>query len=146
MRRSLLPQCLFAIGLSIAFAAQSSAQSEWLQHGRNAQHNGYQPNVIGQPLDTIRLVMTNDTQPHSFIDIHYAVPMPDAAGNIYISYRQRDSQVHLSVKQIDESGAEHWTYASDWGPPPSGWEPVFHPVIGNGYVQPPGPHRASPQL
>ena len=142
MRRSLLLQCLFAIGVSVAFAAQSGAQSEWLQFGRNAQHNGYQPNVVGQTLDAIRLVMTNDTQPHSFIDIHYAVPMPDAAGNIYISYRERDSQTHLSVKQIDSSGSVHWTYASDWVPPPSGWEPAFHPVIGNGYVYAPGAYGA----
>src|SRR5215475_13129772 len=101
MRRSLLPHCLLAIGVSVVAARSDAqdAQSEWLQFGHNAQHNGYQPNVVGQPLDAIRLVMTNDTQPHSFIDIHYSVPMPDAAGNIYISFRERDSQTHLSVKQ-----------------------------------------------
>jgi hypothetical protein len=140
MRRSILPKCLLTICPVALIATPSYAQSEWLQFGRNGQHSGYQPSVIGQPLDAIRLVMTNDTQPHSFIDIHYAVPMPDAAGNIYISFR--DPGPPLSVKQIDESGAVHWTYASDWVPPPSGWEPVFHPVIANGYVYAPGAYGA----
>ena len=36
-----------------------------------------------------------------------------------------------------------WTFASDWKPEPNGygldgWEPVFHPVLANGYVYVPG--------
>jgi hypothetical protein len=36
-----------------------------------------------------------------------------------------------------------WTFASDWKPEPNGfglggWEPVFHPVLANGYIYVPG--------
>ena len=37
-----------------------------------------------------------------------------------------------------------WTFASDWKPEPNvtnglgGWEPVFHPVLANGFIYVPG--------
>ena len=62
MRRTIWLECLLGIGLVSVITSPSHAQSEWLQFGRNGEHNGYQPNVVGQPLNAIRLVMTNDTE------------------------------------------------------------------------------------
>ncbi len=116
-----------------------SVYAQWNQWAHDPQHNGYVPDVEGQPVNNIRWALEYDhSTPGGSIFIHYASPLIDGSNNIYMTERERiDGVVHYGVMKLDATGAVLCRYASDYAVPPfpfSRWEPVFHPVLTNGLL------------
>src|SRR5262245_37209010 len=94
--------------------------ADWGQWAKNAQHTSYSPDVEGQPLRMARWnLVIDDDVPTGTVTIHYATPMIDGDGNIYMTKRERVSAFihrHYVVK-LDPAGNQIWSYLSDYMPP-----------------------------
>jgi hypothetical protein len=126
---------MFVLGIGVSLAA------DWTQWAHDPQHNGYLPDVQGQSVGAIRWALTidNTISPSGSILIHYASPLIDQANNIFMTKKERiDTTIHRSVMKLDADGNVGCSYESDYVPPPSAWEPVFHPVLANGILYVPG--------
>lgn len=130
--------CVFVLGMS------ASVYGQWGQWAHDPQHNGFVPDVQAQPLTAKRWALTIDsTIGGGDILIHYAAPLIDQNNNIFMTYKERiDLTLHRSVMALDAGGNSICTYESDmdvqYVPPPSSWEPVFHPILANGVLYVPG--------
>jgi outer membrane protein assembly factor BamB len=185
MRKSLV----FALCLTLSLIAwqalhigsvHADSSANWLQWGRNPQHNGAS-SAIGVIPGTQLADITYDPfvaqmQAESGGELlaHYQVPLIDG-DMVFLEYK---TGVYTSCNPVGSgqpypcgpdawngeiwnerayswqngSLVETWNYQSDWKPEPnsnaggrnektfglSGWEPVFHAAVGNGFVYVPG--------
>ena len=137
-----------------------SLYADWLQWGRNAQHEG-RSTARAQKLERILAQATVDPfaaqSTAGFTGsllVHYQAPLIDG-DDLYLVLKsgqftgriQRESQI-WNVRNLRWQGnelVERWRFASDWkpvphpitGPGPS-WEPVYHAALSDDAVWAPG--------
>ncbi|MBI1747993.1 MAG: PQQ-like beta-propeller repeat protein [Acidobacteria bacterium] len=127
----------------LTLSAGSLLFAQWPQWAHDPQHTSFLSDVTGQPVSAIRwsLDIDNTVPPEPrIIEIHYASPLIDATNTIYMTKKERtpDLVIHRKVMKITSTGSILCNYESDYVPPPSAWEPVFHPVLVNGNLYVPG--------
>jgi hypothetical protein len=131
----------------LMLGAGGLAYAQWPQWAHDPQHNGYVPDLEGQPVSTILWQLQYDHSvppPPGDLLIHYASPLIDASNNIFMTEREVISGVlHYGIMKLDATGAVLCRYESAdderyKSPPGGGWEPVFHPILANGALYVPG--------
>lgn len=140
----------FTTALTLLFAAA------WPQFGRDPGHTGA-AEVAGQPLQfvaaTIVMDPFTDIERAAFGDdllVHYAAPLIDG-DDVYVEIKTGNYTVGnwatqtWGVQAFRWQGSTltpRWTVFSDWRPVPFGggpiFEPVFQPVLANGFLFMPG--------
>ena len=155
--KSVLSLCailVFSLGSVLYLPAQTQ---DWQQWGRTPQHSGASP-AIGQSPNNKLTSVTFDpftaqemAQNGGELLAHYQAPLVDKTQvflevktGTYTGPDTWDTQVwnERAYAWQGNSLVQQWNFQSDWKPEPdgnlSGWEPVFHAALGNGFVFVPG--------
>jgi hypothetical protein len=142
--------------LALLLLSCSTLFADWPQHGQGPQHRG-NPGVIAQlPLNILADVVYDP-----FIDqelatsngalfAHFAAPLVQG-NDIYMTFKSGTYTApptwetqNWGVHRLSWEGAtlvDKWAAVSDWDPVPYGgprFEPVFHPLLANGFLYQPG--------
>ncbi len=134
----------------------------WTQWGQNPRHTGAAPIIAQKPTrilgqftyDPLADQIRADTGGELFV--HYMAPLVNGSGVFMLSRgasqwvschtgqspcgTARWGAMQWGITRLNSaSGAleERWTAISSWTPPPdngSGWEPVFHPALSDGFL------------
>jgi hypothetical protein len=145
-----------AIAIIVAAVPTITLAQFWPQWALDAQHTG-QVAVAGQPLNAVLasvgydpLVPDEMAATDGELLAHYQVPLIDDANTVYMEFKAGAYNKNRYSTQIwGERGhqwvngqlVQQWSFTSDWKAPGSQadfWEPVFHPVLANGFIYVPG--------
>jgi len=127
----------------------------WLQWGQNPRHTAA-PRVAGQPFtrqlaDIVYDPLAPDEVDKGFgeLRVHYQAPLVDGA-DVYMMRKTGtfdpttfSTQIWSEAKLawVHDELVQQWNFVTDWVAPGNMFdfhEPVFHPVIANGYLYVPG--------
>jgi len=139
---------LFAVIVFAAVAATASAQ--WSQFGGNPDHTS-NSGVSAQPMARVLADIQHDPfVPYEIqgdnLYVHYPVPLLDG-DDVYMSFKSpalfpiAPNFWGISRSRWESSQlVRKWSVGSDWEPVPARaglWEPVFQPVMANGFIYAP---------
>jgi len=136
--------------LAMMLLAAAAAEGQWPQFGGNPRHTGSAA-LTAQPLVKVLADVIHDPfVPEEVSDsgdlfIHYPAPILDS-DDVFMSRKEQAivgppfpipmwgvHRLHWENGQL----VDKWTTYSDWSPVPDRaglWEPVFQPVLANGFI------------
>lgn len=158
--RRLRPGRILGLAVTVVLACSrlgAAPQASWPQWGRTPQHVGWTP-VSAQPAQAILAEIVYDpfveamkVETGGGLLAHYAVPLLDDAGDVYMAFKTGTysglgnwDTITWTVRKLrrTEAGFETlWTFVSDWKPEPlefTSWESVFQPAISGHDIYVPG--------
>jgi len=146
--------------LLVVLCALPLAAQDWPQWSLNPQHTGqvFFPaqnlnqnivNIVYDPLVPQEMAAIQQAFDESDLLAHYQAPLVDGS-NVYMMFKSGNYNKNAYATQnwgetkYTWSGSSlniTWQFASDWKAPGNQddfWEPVFHPVLANGFLYVPG--------
>ena len=130
---SRIASLLIYCGCAAGIAAQPLA-APWVGYGHDAQHSGVSA-VASQPFNRIKWRTAVDTVNQGSsgpLYIHYGTPVITASNTVLVSQRISSNNT-FQVNAINgTTGAQLYTLATDYTPPPHDWIPSYGTTLGLG--------------